>query len=379
MSPEAFDTSDTERSASGKIPVGVLGATGSVGQRFVSLLAQHPWFEVALLTASERSAGKPYAEAANWVQETPIPAPVAGMVVRPTKGPLPCRLLFSALSSAAASAVEADLARAGHFVVSNAKSHRMDADVPLVIPEVNPEHLGLLAAQTYGPGALVTNPNCSTIGLVLALKPLADKFGLRRVHVVTLQALSGAGIPGVPSMAVIDNIVPYIGGEEEKLETEPQKILGQLRHAGSSSARIEHAEIQISAQCTRVAVSDGHSECISVQLARPAELAEVRQALAEFSGEPQRLGLPSAPARPVEVSEEEDRPQPRLDRGRGHGMATTVGRLRPCPLFDYKFVALSHNTLRGAAGGSILLAELALAKGAIPGLRPPTSSTSDSS
>ncbi len=351
---------------SGKIPVGILGATGSVGQRFVALLAEHPWFEIVVLTASERSAGKSYGEAARWVQEQPIPPVLAGMKVLPTAGPLPCRLLFSALGSAAASAAEAELARAGHVVVSNAKSHRMDPDVPLVVPEVNPSHLGLLSAQDFGQGAILTNPNCSTIGLVMALKPLADRFGLRQVHVVTMQALSGAGLSGVPSMAIIDNMVPHIGGEEDKLETETQKILGILREGGSARARIEHAEITVSAQCTRVGVSDGHSECVSVKLGREASLQEVKEALASYRGEPQTLGLPSAPAWPVEVTEEADRPQPRLDRGRGGGMATTVGRLRPCPLFDYKFVALSHNTLRGAAGGSILLAELAVAKGAVP-------------
>lgn len=347
-----------------KIPVAVLGATGSVGQRFVALLAEHPWFEVAALTASERSAGRPYGEAVHWLQETPLPETIAAMEVLPTVAPLPCRLLFSALDSTTASAVEGPLADAGYFVVSNASSHRMDADVPLIVPEVNPEHLELIHHQkrSHG-GAIVTNPNCSTIGLVMALKPLADAFGLEQVHVVTLQALSGAGVPGVPSMAVIDNLVPYIGNEEDKLETEPLKILGHYE-----AGRIVPAELTLSAQCNRVAVLDGHTECVSVLLGKRASQDEVSEALRQFTALPQQLQLPSAPHRPVHVTELVDRPQPRLDRGRDGGMAVTVGRLRPCPLFDYKFVALSHNTLRGAAGGSILVAEMAVVQGLVPGL-----------
>jgi aspartate-semialdehyde dehydrogenase len=348
-----------------KIPVGVLGATGSVGQRFVSLLATHPWFEIAALTASERSAGQPYGEAAQWFQEQPLPEAVAAMEVLPTAAPLPCRLLFSALDAAAADVAEDELARAGHFVVSNAKSHRMDPDVPLVVPEVNPDHLDLVSSQNRGGGAIVTNPNCSTIGLVLALKPLADAFGISAVHVVTMQALSGAGIPGVPSLAAVDNLIPYIPGEEEKVEAETRKILGRLNGA------IDSASIEISAQCNRVAVIDGHTECVSVRFERPAALADVRAALASFTALPQELGLPMAPVPPIVVTDRPDRPQPRLDRGVGRGMAVTVGRLRPCPVFDVKFVALSHNTLRGAAGGSILVAELAVARGLVPGVRPP--------
>lgn len=348
-----------------KIPVGVLGATGSVGQRFVSLLADHPWFEIVALTASERSAGKPYGEAVQWFQEQPLPPGVAAMTVLPTAPPLPCKLLFSALDAAAADTAEGELAGAGHFVVSNAKSHRMDPDVPLVVPEVNPDHLDLVGSQDRGEGAIVTNPNCSTIGLVLALKPLADAFGISTVHVVTMQALSGAGIPGVPSLAAIDNLVPYIPGEEEKVEAETRKILGRLNGA------IDPASIEISAQCNRVAVIDGHTECVSVRFERPAALEDVREALESFTALPQELGLPSAPTPPILVTDLPDRPQPRLDRGRGRGMAVTVGRLRPCPVFDVKFVVLSHNTLRGAAGGSILVAELAVARGLVPGVRPP--------
>ena len=352
-----------------KIPVGVLGATGSVGQRFVALLARHPWFEIAALTASERSAGRPYGEAVHWMQEEPLPAAVARMPVLPTAPPLEPTLLFSALDSQAADDHEAELARAGHFVVSNAKSHRMDPDVPLLVPEVNPGHLELLSTQDFGAGAIVTNPNCSTIGLVLALKPLLDVFGLEKVHVVTMQALSGAGVPGVPSLAAVDNLVPYIPGEEDKVENEARKIFGLL-----SSGTIEPAEIAISAQCTRVAVIDGHTECVSVKLGRAATVEEVAAALENFTALPQRLALPSAPPQPVLVTYEKDRPQPRLDRGHGGGMAVTVGRLRPCPLFGCDFISiksnvpLAHNTLRGAAGGSLLVAELALAQGMVPGV-----------
>lgn len=351
-----------------KIPVGVLGATGSVGQRFVALLAQHPWFEIVALTASERSAGRPYAEAALWVQEEPLPAAVAGLEILPTAPPLPCRLVFSALDSSVAGEAEAELARAGHFVVTNAKNHRMDPDVPLLVPEVNPDHLDLLERQAYGEGALVANPNCSTIGLVMALKPLVDAFGVTEVSVVTLQALSGAGIPGVPSMSAVDNVIPYIPGEEDKLETEPAKILGRFDGRGIAPARIT-----VSAQCNRVAVLDGHSECVSVRLGRQVPLDEVREALAGFRGEPQDLRLPTAPDRPLVLTEAPDRPQPRLDRGCGGGMAVTVGRLRPCPIFGYKLVVLSHNTLRGAAGGAVLVAELAVARGLVPDTRAPVS------
>ena len=350
-----------------KIPVAVLGATGSVGQRFVSLLTDHPWFEIAALTASERSAGKPYGEAVRWMQEAPLPPEVAEMEVLPTVPPLPCRLVFSALDANAADTAEGELATSGCFVVSNARSHRMDPDVPLMVPEVNPDHLDMLQIQDRGEGAILTNPNCSTIGLVLALKPLADAFGLDKVHVVTLQALSGAGVPGVPSLSALDNVVPFISGEEDKMESETCKILGHW-----NGREVEPAEVRVSAHCNRVAVIDGHTECVSLSLRRKAELDEVREALAGFRGLPQELGLPSAPSRPVEVTDQVDRPQPRLDRGRGDGMAVTVGRLRPCNLFDFKFVALSHNTLRGAAGGSILVAELAIARGVLPGLQVPT-------
>lgn len=348
-----------------RIPVAVLGATGSVGQRFVTLLARHPWFEIAALTASPESAGRAYGEAVRWSQEEPLPAEVAAMEVLPTAPPLPCRMVFSALGSKAAEDVEVELARAGHFVVSNAGSHRMDPDVPLVVPEVNPDHLEMVRFQSYG-GALVTNPNCSTIGLILALKPLVDAFGVSHVQVVTLQALSGAGLPGVPSLAVIDNLIPFIPREEEKIESEGCKILG--RHEAGA---ITPAEMVVSAQVNRVPVIDGHTECVSVKLERSASLEDVAEALRGFRGVPQELGLPSAPNPPILLRDEPDRPQPRLDRGRGGGMAVTVGRLRPCQILDFKFVALSHNTLRGAAGGALLVAELAVAQGLVPEVSPP--------
>ena len=354
-----------------RIPVAVLGATGTVGQRFVSLLQDHPWFRIAELTASERSAGKPYGEAAAWHLPDPPPAEIAAMEVLPTdpaKAPLESRLVFSALDSKTAKAVEAPTARAGHFVVSNASAHRMDSDVPLIVPEVNPDHLGLLDHQPFGDGALVCNPNCAAIGLVLTLRPLADAFGIEAVQVTTMQAVSGAGLPGVPSLYAIDNLVPNIGGggEEDKIEAETRRLLG--RREGHE---VKPGMFVVSAQVVRVPVIDGHTLCVSVRLDTMADLAEVRAAIEGFTAEPQHLGLPSAPERPVHVLDAEDRPQPRLDRDRDRGMAASLGRLRKCPLLDFKYVTLSHNTLRGAAGGSILLAELCLAQGRIAGLEPP--------
>lgn len=355
-----------------RIPVAVLGATGSVGQRFVALLADHPWFDLQVVTASERSAGSLYGDATQWLQTTPLPSRIAGLKVLPTETQAVLasgvRLVFSALGSDVARQVERPLAAGGALVVSNAGAHRMDPDVPLVVPEVNPEHIELAAAAQNGPGALLTNPNCSTIGLVMALKPLADAFGLRKVSVVTLQAVSGAGLPGVPSVQILDNLVPYIGGEEEKVESETRKILGTLE-----GQRIAPHGLTISAQCTRVAVIDGHTECVSVELERKAEIDEVRLALRDFTAAPQQLGLPTAPRRPVHVLDEVDAPQPRLHRDLDGGMAASVGRLRRCPLLHYKFVTLSHNTLRGAAGGSLLLAELAVARGLLQGVTPPLS------
>ncbi len=339
-----------------RIPVAILGATGAVGQRFVQLLAGHPWFHITAVAASDRSVGEVYERACRWLLPTPMPEAVREMVVQPAEPGLDCRLVFSALPGEVAGPTEEAFAAAGYAVCSNASAHRMDPDVPLLIPEVNPDHLGLIETQQRArgwDGFIVTSPNCSTTHLALVLKPLHDAFGLRRVAVVTLQALSGAGYPGVPALDAVDNVIPYIAGEEEKLEREPLKLLGRLEEG-----RVVGAEIVISAQCNRVPVQDGHFECVSVELERRAELEDVVAALEGFRALPQELGLPSAPAQPVVVRREPDRPQPRRDRDAGAGMVTTVGRLRPCPILDYKFALLGHNTVRGAAGGAILNAEL---------------------
>ena len=347
--------------AGDKIPVAVLGATGSVGQRFVALLAGHPWFELAAVAASERSAGKRYGEAVHWLQAAPPPPGIAGMILGRCVPPPACPLVFSALDAAVAGPIEEDCARAGCLVVSNARNHRMDPAVPLLIPEVNPDHLDLVRGQSFAGGAIITNPNCSTIGLVLSLAPLARAFGLEAVQVVTLQAVSGAGLPGVSSMEMVDNVIPHIAGEEEKIEAESLKVLGVLR-----DGEVKPAAFRISAQCTRVAVIDGHTQCVSVKLARRATPDELRAAWTDFSGEPQERQLPSAPAKPVHLVDGEASPQPRLHRDLGRGMAASVGRVRACTVLDFKFVTLSHNTVRGAAGGSILAAELAVARGLLP-------------
>jgi aspartate-semialdehyde dehydrogenase len=351
--------------ADAKIKVGILGATGAVGQRFLQLLDAHPWFEVAALTASDRSVGKPYGAAAKWLLRGGMPPTVADMPVLATEPeviPSDVRLLFSALPGSTAGAVEEALAAAGFAVCSNASAHRMDADIPLLIPDVNPDHTALIPVQQArrrrSSGFIVTNPNCTSTHLVCALKPLQDAFGLQAVNVVTMQALSGAGYPGVASMDILDNVVPYIGGEEEKIETEPCKLLGRFDGAG-----IVMADFVISAQANRVAVRNGHLEAVSVKLRRPAALDEVAEAFTTYYGEPQRLGLPSAPRPAIVLHTEQDRPQPRLDRMTGQGMATSVGRLRPDPLFDYKFLVLGHNTIRGAAGGALLNAELLKVQG----------------
>lgn len=351
---------------SGKIPVAVLGATGSVGQRFVSLLADHPWFEIAALAASQRSAGRPYGEAVRWLQASPLPAAVAEMEIVRADAVFEPRIVFSALDADVAGPLEAELARRGHLVVTNTRTHRMDADVPLLVPEVNAQHLELVRRRRSGEGAIVANPNCSTIGLVLALGPLAAAFGLERVQVVTLQALSGAGFPGVASLQIVDNVIPFIAGEEEKLETETRKVLGTIGDKG-----VQFANVRVSAQCTRVPVLDGHLECVSVALGRTASADEVLAAWASFRGEPQALGLPSAPRQPIHTVNAADVPQPRLHRDTERGMAVTVGRLRPCPILQHKFVLVVHNTVRGAAGGAILCAELAVARGVVEGVTGP--------
>ena len=347
-----------------KIRVGILGATGAVGQRFAQLLADHPWFEITALAASERSVGKRYAEAVHWILNTPIPERLRNeILLETTPAHLRdrCQIVFSALPASRAREVEPLFAAAGIPVFSNASAFRMEPDVPLVIPEVNPEHLSLINVQRQQrgwPGFIVTNPNCSTIHLVCALKPLHEAFRVEQVMVTTLQAVSGAGYPGVASLDILDNLIPYIPREEEKIESEPLKLLGTV-----VDGVVHNARITISAAVHRVPVIDGHTEAVAVKLGMPATLEDVKAALAEFRGLPQYLNLPSAPDPAIIVREEPDRPQPRLDRDAGGGMATTIGRLRLDPILDYKFVLLGHNTIRGAAGASILNAELALALG----------------
>jgi aspartate-semialdehyde dehydrogenase len=344
-----------------KIPVSILGATGTVGQRFIQLLADHPWFEVTALAASGRSAGQRYADACHWLLPAATPEPVANLVVQPIEPGLDCRLVFSALPSNVAGPVERDFARAGYIVCSNAAPHRMAADVPLLIPEVNPDHTAVIDAQRRKQGwsgLIVTSANCSTTQLALALKPVHDAFSLRRLLVVTMQAVSGAGYPGVPSADILGNVVPYIPSEEEKVESEFLKLLGTLR-----GDQIVNAPVTVSAQCNRVPVRDGHTECVSIEFEREPSLDELLSVFDGFRG-PQGIGrLPSSPERPIVVRHEPDRPQPSRDRDTGGGMSVVVGRVRPCPVLDYRLVILGHNTLRGAAGGSIHNAELLVAQG----------------
>jgi aspartate-semialdehyde dehydrogenase len=342
---------------------GVLGATGVVGQCLVSLLAEHPWFELTEVAASERSSGKAYAEATRWHLDAPIPAAARDLVVKGLELSLDCDFVLSALDSSVAGPAEEDFARAGYPVVSNSRNHRMDADVPLLIPEVNAAHLDAIPVQQrlrgYDEGGfIVTNPNCSTAGLVLVLKPLADAFGLEKIFVVTLQAVSGAGYPGVASMDIHGNVVPFISGEEEKMEAEPQKLLGKW-----DGTRFVDAGLGLSAHCNRVPVLDGHLECVSLSLKKIASLAEVREALRHFEVSAELASLPSAVRHPVVVLDEENRPQPRRDVNAGNGMAAVVGRVRECPLLDVKLTLLSHNLVRGAAGAALLNAELLAARG----------------
>ena len=347
-----------------KIKVGILGATGAVGQRFVQLLQGHPWFEITALCASERSAGKRYADACTWNLRGDMPSHLRDVVLERCEPGPDCKLVFSALPSATATDVERAFAAAGYIVCSNARSHRYDADVPLLIPEVNPEHLGLIEQQRRNrgwDGFITTNPNCSTTHLVSALHPLHVRFGVRKVFVVTMQAVSGAGYPGVSSMDILDNIVPFIGGEEEKMEQkEPQKLLGVF-----NGREVANADIVISAHCNRVPVRNGHLEAVSVEFERAPSQADILSAWREYHPLSGQLNLPNAPQPAIIYSAASDRPQPRLDRMAGTipGMATVVGRLRPDPLFDWKFLVLGHNTIRGAAGGSLLNAELLMAQG----------------
>ncbi len=344
-----------------KIEVGILGATGTVGQRFVQLLEDHPWFELKWLAASDRSAGKRYREACSWQLEGPPPAEAADRIVEecvPGRGP---KLVFSSMASNLAGDIEREFAAAGHLVVSNSGHYRMASDVPLLVPEINPGHLGLLPVQQRErgwQGAIVTNPNCAAVVLVMPLAALRP-FGLRRVMVTTFQAVSGAGYPGVPSLDILGNVIPYIGGEEErKVESEPQKILGDLE-----DGRIRPLPFTVSASCNRVPTIDGHLVTASLELEHPATREELLQALRGFSGLPQERRLPSAPLRPIHLMDAPDRPQPRKDAGLEKGMATAVGRVRECNILHWKFVALSHNVLRGAAGAALLNAELMRSEG----------------
>jgi aspartate-semialdehyde dehydrogenase len=342
-----------------KYPIGILGATGMVGQRFIQLLENHPWFEVAWLAASDRSSGKKYAEAARWRLDTPLPDRIARMTISPAEPTGAPRIIFAALDADIAREMEPRFAAAGCAVVSNSSAFRMAPNVPLVIPEVNAEHLHLIEEQPWhkeSGGYMVTNPNCSAIGLVIALKPIEERFGIEQIFVTTMQAISGAGYPGVPSMDILGNVVPYIKSEEEKMEAETLKLLGSL-----DGDTVKPLAARMSAHCNRVAVEDGHTESVSIKLGRKLGRAATREDILAAWAEFRPLAgqnLPMAPEQPVEWAPQDDRPQPRLDRNRGRGMGVTVGRLRPCGLLDWKFTVLSHNTIRGAAGAAILNAEL---------------------
>ena len=343
-----------------KLDIGILGATGMVGQRFIQLLENHPWFQITWLAASDRSSGKTYEDAAKWRLDTACPDRIAKMTISPADPAGAPKIIFAALDTDIARDLEPKFAAAGCAVVSNSSAFRMHPNVPLVIPEVNADHLHLIEDQTWrkeSGGYIVTNPNCSAIGLVLALKPIEERFGIEQIFVTTMQAVSGAGYPGVPSMDILGNVVPYIKNEEEKMQEETLKLLGHLQ-----GDAIIPLPARMSAHCNRVAVEDGHTESVSIKLSRPATREQMLAAWAEF----QPLAgqdLPTAPAQPVEWVAAEDRPQPRLDKNRGKGMAATVGRLRPCGLLDWKFTVLSHNTIRGAAGAAIVNAELLLSLG----------------
>jgi len=343
-----------------KIPVAILGATGSVGQKFVQLLVNHPWFVIKELCASDKSAGKKYKDAVDWFLPSLLSEKISEILVQKCEPTLKSKVVFSGLDSNVAGEVETEFAKAGYKVISNSKNHRMDEDVPLLIPEVNPDHLQLIKAQSYGEGCIVTNPNCSVIGLAIALKPLLDNFGLESVNVVTMQAISGAGHPRVVNLDIEDNVIPFIKGEEPKVEIEPLKILGKLKET-----QIAFNDFKISAQCNRVNVTDGHTECVQVNLKKKTSVDEIIKLWKNFESETQKLKLPLAPLKPIHYSEEDAFPQPKHQRDADKGMAVSIGRLRKDKIFDYSFVILSHNTVRGAAGGAILCAELMKAKGII--------------
>ncbi len=342
------------------IEVGVLGGTGMVGQHFIRFLQGHPWFRLTWLGASDRSAGKTLREATSWRLEGEMPETASKITVSDSKPGRAPRLVFSAMDASVATEIEQAFAQAGHVVVSNSRNHRMEPDVPLLVPEVNPSHLSLIHAQQRNrgwKGMIVTNPNCSTIVLTMALAPLVQ-FGIRRIIVMTMQAVSGAGYPGVASIDILANVIPFIGNEEEKMQSETQKILGGV--SGGVAVPLNAA---VSAQCNRVAVADGHMVATSVEFDAKPQLAEIRRAIEGFQGLPQERQLPSAPPRPLLYMEQPDRPQPRRDANRENGMAVFVGRLRECPVLDVKFVACGHNTIRGAAGAAVLNAELMASEG----------------
>jgi aspartate-semialdehyde dehydrogenase len=344
-----------------KMSVGILGATGVVGQRFIQMLEAHPWFEVAWLAASDRSAGQTYGDAVRWRLKTPIPERVRRMPVSAASPEGAPRVIFAALDAGIARELEPQFAAAGCAVVSNSSAFRMHQNVPLIIPEVNADHLPLIEKQCWrrqSGGYIVTNPNCSAIGLVVALAPLHQKFGIDSIFVTTMQAVSGAGYPGVAALDILGNVIPYIAKEEEKMEEETRKLLGRM-----DGDRVEPAGFSMTAHCNRVAVEDGHTESVSVKLHRKAGTDEIIAAFNHFRSTPQELQLPLAPAQPVFYDDAPDRPQPRFDVDRGNGMTVTVGRLRPCGVLDYKFTVLSHNTIRGAAGAALLNAELLKAQG----------------
>jgi len=345
-----------------KLEVGILGATGMVGQRFVSLLEGHPWFHLAWLAASDRSAGKPYSEACSWRLRDPMPESARSLQVHECKpgGAAPL-LLFSSLDSKVAGEVEREFAAAGHAVISNSSNFRMEPDVPLLIPEVNPDHLALVRAQRQRrgwKGMIVTNPNCTTVGLAMSLAPLDRAFGLEKVLMTSMQAVSGAGYPGVPTLDILGNVIPYIAKEEEKVEAETQKLLGKL-----VDGHVEPGAFAVSAHCNRVPVEDGHMESISVKLRSSPSLDDLMASWRSFSSLPQERRLPFAPQHPIVVRLENDRPQPKFDVNVEHGMATVVGRVRPCNVLQFKYTALSHNTIRGAAGAALLNAELMRSEG----------------
>ena len=348
-----------------KIPVAVLGATGTVGQKFVSLLADHPWFELVALAASSNSAGQPYGEVVRWREAVPLPTRLATMMVGECAPPIPAPVVFSAVDAEVAGPIEQSFAAAGALVVTNTRTHRLDGDVPLLIPEVNADHLALMDCQRASRkwrGAILANPNCSTAAIALALAPLHRAFGIERLFVSTLQAVSGAGYPGVPSLDILGNVIPYIGGEEEKIEHESRKILGTME-----GGAVVPGQFSVSVHANRVPVVDGHMATISVGFGSRVRPDAASRALREFRPPANVLALPSSPNPPIELDDRIDRPQPRLDLERGRGMTVTVGRLRPCPVLDLRLVVLGHNTVRGAAGQALQIAELLVAEGRVTG------------